>query len=349
MPGISAALLEKFLKGVCSEEEAAFVEAYFEQNPDEIFLLDEYEAAQDGPELPAGYREEMREVIAAATLEKQRGRILVLRPYLAAAVALLFLAGWWLLRPGGDKRVSKPQEQLAAIWLGKYNSDSKKLKVQLPDSSEAVLSPGATIRYRKDFGHYNEREVKVEGHVVFDVIKDKEMPFVVSTENIRTTVLGTIFEVTAEKKSDQIKVRLVEGNLLVRIDPVHKDSAKKYFLSPGDEFVYGKWNNSVVVRKFAVHGGGYAAPRLNHLPSGEDSLHNWYMFNNQNLAEVFDQLALLYNVEIQYSPADLRNKFFIGKLEKKDSLSKIMSDIARLNHLSVTIDGGKYIVAKQKP
>ena len=41
MPSFSAALLEKFLKGICTEEEAAIVETYFEQNPDEVFLLDE--------------------------------------------------------------------------------------------------------------------------------------------------------------------------------------------------------------------------------------------------------------------------------------------------------------------
>ena len=349
MPPISKELLSKFLSGLCTEEEVAIVEAYFEQYPDEVFLLDEYEAAQEGPELPEGYREEMRAAISAATLPKQRNRIMALRPYLAAAVVLLLSVCWWLLRPAADKKGGKPVEQLAAVWVGKHNSDSKRLAVQLPDSSEAILAPGTTIRYRKDFGHYDQREVKVEGQVVFTVIKDKQMPFVVSTENVRTTVLGTVFEVTAEKDSGQIKVRLVEGNLIVRVDPVSKDSAKKYFLSPGEEFVYGKWNNSVVVRKFIVHGGGNAAFRLSRLPSGQDSLHNWYMFNNQSLAEVFDQLALLYNVDIQYSNADLRNKFFIGRLEKKDSLSKIMRDIARLNHLSLTIEDGKYIVKRQEP
>ncbi len=347
MPAISAALLEKFSKGECTEEEATIVEAWFEQHPDEVFLLDEYEAAQDGPDLPEGYREAMREAVSAATLEKRKSRLHLLRPYLAAAVVLLIVACWWLLRPAADKKESKPAEQIAALWVGKHNSDSKKLKVQLPDSSEAILSPGTTIRYRKDFGHDNEREVKVEGHVVFTVIKDKETPFVVSTENVKTTVLGTIFEVMAEKHSDQIRVRLVEGNLIVHVSHANKDSVKKYFLSPGEEFVYGKWNDSVVVQKFAVHGGGYAAPLVKRLPLEQDNPNNWYMFNNQSLAEVFDQLALLYNANIKYNPADLRNKFFIGKLEKRDSLSKIMADIARLNHLSVTIENGQYIVKKQ--
>jgi transmembrane sensor len=347
MPAISAALLEKFLKGESTEEEAAIVEAWFEQHPDEVFLLDEYEAAEEGPDLPEGYSEEMREAVTAATLPKHSNRVYVLRPWLAAAVMLLAVACWWLLRPAAGKKERHPRKELAAIWVGKHNTDSKKLKVQLPDSSEAILSPGTTIRYRKDFGHYDQREVKVEGRVVFTVIKDKEMPFVVSTENVRTTVLGTIFEVTAETNSDQIKVRLVEGNLIVHVTPASKDSVKKYFLSPGEEFVYGKWNDSAVVHKFAVHGGGYAAPLVKRLPREQDNPNNWYMFNNQSLAEVFDQLALLYNADIKYSPADLRNKYFIGKLEKRDSLSKIMADIARLNHLTVTIANGQYIVRKQ--
>ena len=348
MPAISATLLDKFLKGECTEDEAAIVEAWFEQHPDDVFLLDEYQAAGEGPELPEGYSEAMREVVSTATLPKRNSRLYVLRPYLAAAVLLLLVACWWLLHPAAEQeKQRKPADELAALWIGKHNSDSKRLKVQLPDSSEAILSPGTTIRYRKDFGHSDQREVKVEGNVVFTVIKDKEMPFVVSTENVRTTVLGTIFEVTAETHSDQIRVRLVEGNLIVHVNHTNKDSVKKYFLSPGEEFVYGKWNDSVVVQKFAVHGGGYAAPQVKRLPLGQDNPHNWYMFNNQSLAEVFDQLALLYNADIKYSPADLRNKFFIGKLEKRDSLGKILSDIARLNHLLVTIENGQYIVKKQ--
>jgi transmembrane sensor len=349
MPPISEELLSNFLSGVCTEEEAAIVEAYFEQYPDEVFLLDEYEAAQQGPEVPVSYYEEMREVISAATLPKRRSRMLVLRPYLAAAVALFVFACIWLLRPAGERRNGSPGKQLADIWDGKRNSYSKRLSVRLPDSSEAILAPGTTIRYRRDFGYGNKREVKVEGEVLFTVVKDKQAPFVVTAENVETTVLGTIFQVTAEKSSDRIKVTLMEGNLIVRVEAVCKDSVKKYFLSPGEEFVYGKRNSTAVVQKFAVHGGGYAAHLLKRLPLRQDNPHNWYMFNNQSLAEVFDQLALVYNVDIRYNPADLRNKFFIGKLEKIDSLSKIMRDIGRLNHLSVTLENGEYIVKKQEP
>ena len=73
------------------------------------------------------------------------------------------------------------------------------------------------------------------------------------------------------------------------------------------------------------------------------------MFNNQSLADVFDQLSAIYNVDIEYTHSEIKDMYFIGKLEKKDSLNEIISDIAILNHLSVTTSNGRYIIKKGKP
>ena len=341
MREISEELLERYFKGLCTEEETAMVEAS---------LLEDYEESDALTPLPEGYKEEMLEAIVLETAVKRMPKIRYIRALVAAACTLLLVTGWLLLtlREKKDKTVEKPQ--LAVVWVGKHNADNRKVRVQLPDSSEMVLSPGATVRYRKDFEQSNRREVRVEGTATFTVIKDKDIPFIVYSEGLQTTVMGTIFEVTAEKGSDHIKVRLLEGNLIVKLDSLVKDSTKKYFLSPGQELIYGKWNKSVVIQKIQpVGGGGYAYSRVNRLPGHPDSLSNWYMFNNQPLADVFDQISILYNIDIQYSSAELRNKYFIGKLEKKDSLSKIMRDITLLNHLSVTVLDGRYIIRKRNP
>jgi hypothetical protein len=94
--------------------------------------------------------------------------------------------------------------------------------------------------------------------------------------------------------------------------------------------------------------GGYVAQRVKKITGRPDSLANWFMFNNQGLADVFDQLAIIYNVEIQYTNSDLHNKYFIGKLDRHDSLNKIMKDIALLNHLSVVEKEGCYIIRQHK-
>jgi ferric-dicitrate binding protein FerR (iron transport regulator) len=353
MPAISEELLAKFLRGLCTEEEAAIVEEYFQQHPEDVSMLDEYESNDGSLKLPEGYQEEMLTVILAETaspVEKSRNRVMVMRVWMAAACTLLLVTGWWLLQQTPARKKGTMAIRLASVWIGKHNADNKKLRVQLPDSSETILSPGATIRYRKDFGQYGEREVQVEGEAVFTVIKDKDIPFVVYCEGVRTTVMGTIFEVSAEKGSSQVRIRLVEGKLVLKLDSIARDTIQSYVLTPGKEFIYGKWDRSVVIREFDSHSSGsYSLSRLKRLPGGPDSLANWYMFNNQALTDVFDQLSVLYNVDIQYSSEDLRNKYFIGKLERKDSLSKTMRDIALLNHLTVSIIDGHYVVRKQKP
>lgn len=345
---ISEELLDRFLKGVCTEEEAAAVEAYFQEHPEDISLLDEYEAADAETPLPGDYREKMLAVIDEATAIKEKGRIGVMRAWVGAAAAavILLVAGWWLVAKSVKRADEAGGVQLAAVWVGRHNADDKKIRLTLPDSSEATLSPGATIRYRKDFGQYGKREVKVEGQAAFAVVRDDQQPFIVYSDRISTTVLGTVFEVTAEKDSDQIKVKLLAGKVMVSYDPLAGDSLRRYVLVPGQEFIFAKADRSIVIREFRSHGGGYATHRVTHVAGQPDSLANWYMFNNQTLSDVFDQLSLLYNVDIQYSREDLRNDYFIGKLEMKDSLSKIMRDIALLNHLTVRITNGVYVVKR---
>jgi transmembrane sensor len=347
MAAISEELLDRFLKGLCTEEEAEAVEAYFQQHPEDISLLDDYEAADAEAPLPEDYRGEMLAVIRQATTERSKTRIGVMRTWAAVAAVIVLAAGWWLVAKQVRRTGETREVPIAAVWIGKHNADNQKIRLVLPDSSEATLSPGTTIRYRKDFGQYGKREVKVEGQAAFAVMRDEQKPFVVYSDRVSTTVLGTVFEVTAVKDSDQIKVKLLAGKVMVSYDPLGGDSLRRYMLKPGQEFIYAKAERSVVIRDFRSHGDQYAAHRITHLMGGPDSLANWYMFNNQTLSDVFDQLSLLYDVDIQYSRKDLHNDYFIGKLEMKDSLSKIMRDIALLNHLTIKVTNGVYVVKRR--
>jgi len=365
---ITDELINRFLKGLCTTEESKAVWEYFHENPDEKYLLDEFEHADNSTPLPPGYREEMLSFIEAATAEGRRagemgesveagkiepGRIRPLRRWAAAAAAavILALASIYLLKTGGSRTSGEqqPATQLAAItWVDRYNPDSKVLPMTLPDSSRVRLSPGARIRYRKDFGSYEKREIQVEGKAWFDVAKNGKIPFVVYSAGINTTVLGTAFDVTANPAAAQIKIKLYEGKVLVSLDQLASGNERKdYYLLPGQELVFDRNSRNVAINDFGKqHSNGSMA---RHSVLRPDSLSNWYMFNNQRLSDVFNQLAAIYNVDIQYSMEDIRKMYFIGRIEKKDSLHKIIQDIAILNHLTVTNHDGSYIITKSKP
>jgi transmembrane sensor len=355
-------LVEKFLSGNCTAAEAAMVSAYLKENPDEPYLQHEYEQADSGTPLPEGYKEKMLAFITEKTTENKDADVEVeVRPgsgrfrhmwkwAAAAAVVILLFKGWSYLQPRGE--VSG--KQLAAnhvpeaSWIEKYNNGKKELLLTLPDSSKVRLLPGARMRYRASFAEKDQRDVQVTGKAYFDVAKKLDMPFTVYSEGLQTRVLGTSFEVNANPYSDKIKIKLLTGKVLVTLEGGPDDWGQKdYYLSPGQELVFSKSTRDVAINSPEKHAVEASVAKAH--PVKTDTISNWYMFNNQSLADVFDQLSAIYNVEIDYSRGEIRNLYFIGKLEKKDSLTEIIRDIALLNHLSVTSLNGKFIIKKGKP
>lgn len=370
MQKITDELIEKFLRGDCTKEEAAMVANYLRSNPEEQYLLNEYAQTDGETPLPEGYREEMLAYITGRTREEgqekvidaglainadvsKKGRLLPLwRWAAAAAVVILVWQGWSYLQTKqqtASKALAQYQAPEEAAWIEKYNHGKQEMQFRLPDSSEVRLSPGARIRYRKHFGSDSPRDVQVTGKAFFDVAKDLRSPFTVYSDGLQTKVLGTSFAVNANPFSDKIKIKLLTGAVLVSLEgaPDVKEQ-KDYYLDPGQELVFTRSTRDVAINDpREKRADAPVVARAKGVKA--DTISNWYMFNNQRLSDVFDQLAAIYNVQIEYSHEDVRNMFFIGRLDKKDSLDDIIKDIALLNHLSVTSLNGKYYVKKGKP
>lgn len=350
MQKITDELIEKFLSGHCTEEEAAMVSDWLEQNPDEASLLNEYELTEGITPLPEGYREEMLQAIVEKTKDRGVGIRRSLWQWAAAACIILTIGiGFLVRREGKGKEGQSPIPALAVSWVEKYNGGGRRIMIKLPDSSTVGLLPGAHIRYRKDFGGYGKREIRVMGQADFQVAKNKQQPFIVYGGGLYTTVLGTSFTVQADTISDKVHVRLYEGKVAVtQGDTGMIQAARQYLLSPGQELVFERHSGRIGISDFGKR-NDLPLNQQRNLLQHPDSLSNWYMFNNQHLADVFDQLSAIYNVPIEYPKAEMGQKYFIGKLDRRDSLNEILSDIALLNHLTVTRRNGRYIIGKQKP
>jgi len=88
--------------------------------------------------------------------------------------------------------------------------------LQLPDGSTVLLNGDSKLNYDKDFGVTN-REVTLSGEAYFDVRHDR-LPFIVHTGKVRTTVLGTAFNIRAYKDQHDIKVTVTRGKVRVETD-----------------------------------------------------------------------------------------------------------------------------------
>jgi transmembrane sensor len=94
------------------------------------------------------------------------------------------------------------------------NRTDRLQRITLPDGSQLALSPGSVVVLAKGFGTGN-RDVDLDGEVLFEVNAAAGKPFVVHTVNLRIEVLGTRFRVDAVRKRAGEEVDLLEGRLKV--------------------------------------------------------------------------------------------------------------------------------------
>src|SRR5690606_5004009 len=72
----------------------------------------------------------------------------------------------------------------------------------------------SVLNYPKEFGE--TREVHLEGEGFFDIKHDPTRPFVVTSGNLTTTVLGTAFNIRALPNDDRIVVTVIRGKVQVK-------------------------------------------------------------------------------------------------------------------------------------
>lgn len=239
--------------------------------------------------------------------------------WLAVAVSvLLVIALSWqfiLKRQAGSAPIAKAKDI--------FNNALSKMTLTLSDGSTVDLSPNSTLSYPEN-GNPLKREVILNGEATFNIAKDVAKPFLVHSNAVLISVLGTRFTVNSYKTDSATKVILHDGKVMVKVpNSAAGDNKGEYYLTPGDVLIFKK------------------VARILHL---EKDKGDCYLFNNYPLDVVFDQLQIIYNTPIIYNRAELGNRSFIGRVDKKDSLYHILQSIALLNNFHLRQQGDSCII-----
>lgn len=269
----------------------------------------------------------------------------------AAAVLVAATVLIWLQSPGKQAAVqvaaagsTAPQQSFTVT----ANTTGKAMAVVLADSSVVTLQPGAAIKYLP-FAGQPKRDVYLYGTAFFKVAKNKAKPFTVLAGGTATTALGTMFNVQQQQR--RVTVSLYQGKVVVKaLAAVKAGAAKQVYLLPGQQVVYD-WDeatlNVTAIPNSSNKTAGQPYEANVQAPVKFINDANWYMFNNQGLAKVFEQLEEIYNVKINYNAADFKNVYFIGKLEKADSVETVLNNIALLKKLTIKHTGNTYTITKK--
>ncbi|MBY0481865.1 MAG: FecR family protein [Chitinophagaceae bacterium] len=341
--------IERLFTNKCSVEEATAIITYLDTNPElitEYLEEDEWEKFKASQTMPRNISKDIWKEVQKHTIQKKATIINLRKLSVAASILIIFLVGIWFLKTRNESIVKIPTKTKSQI---KFVSNYTKTKtiVQLSDSSIVELFPNSTLSYQEVFDK-EKRNITLVGEALFSVTKDKNRPFMVLSDAITTTVLGTKFKVESYSNENSIKVSLYEGKVVVKPSENSKRTIlKDVYLIPGQVFVFNKTSLAAKVSKIVVANNTNTENTKINKGSAITNSGNWYMFNNQPLSEVFTQLENLYNEKIIFNKQDIKGKTFIGKLDKTDSLHHILHSIGLLNNLVITKKPGGYYISKK--
>jgi transmembrane sensor len=348
---ITKELIWKFFQNDCTAEERGLVAQYLEENPgalEEYLGEEDWESFETSRNLDPSVSKRLFSKLGREYGQHHASGKLLKRFAVAACIILLAGIGWRVLLHKQAKRdipafaLKLDSQGQADSLQHTRNLTGEKMTIALKDGSLIELYPASEVSFREEMK--SRREIHLQGKAYFKVASDINRPFVVYSDELSTTVLGTSFTVTSFEEDNTIKVGLHTGKVLVRSGstgnmPVRLSGGMN--LLPGELLVYDKKSGTA---KILSPGNRTSSRRKS---ANGISLPEWYMFSGQPLEQVFDQLSVYYGVEIGYSPSDIKNRYFTGKYENSDSLDGILKDIALLNRLTITKQDGRYIVKKR--
>lgn len=250
--------------------------------------------------------------------------------YAAAAVVLVSMTMSWILLQGNS-----PQPELT--YITKSTSRGQKSTITLDDGTTIRLNAESSITYPESFEALDSRNITLTGEAFFEVAKDEEKPFIVKSEGLLTTVLGTSFNVNAYKDNESIAVTVATGSVNVKSSVSNQGlPLSSQTLNPGQQGLFNK--QSAQITKSEVH--------LETLLSWKD---NKIVFDDILFTEAMAMLERWFDVDINYeNPGAAAGCYISGKF-KGEKLINILDGLKFLKGFDYQIQSEKKILITGKP
>ena len=262
-------LLLKYISGKASqrekEEVAAWIDADAANLKEFMSLRKSYDALvwQDADELKTG----RDKLLSLRTFTMKAMRI-------AAIFVLAFGLSYILIQT-----LQKENVEMQTVYV----PAGQRTQVTLADGTMVWVNGKSTLTFPSQFAS-RTRKVELDGEAYFEVQKDPEKQFIVSTAHQSAIkVLGTKFNVKAYKEADEVITTLVEGK--VNFEFNNASQQPQYIvMAPGQKLVYYFQDGKTEL----------------YTTSGEREL-SWkdgkIIFRQTSLRDALDILADRYNAE----------------------------------------------------
>ena len=313
MDSLDENLLGKYLTGECTETEMVQLLQWLIASDDNrkewlklrmVSVKSNYIHFSDPDHVSRSYEELREKQKSRKRVEQEITRKITVR-FMQYAASILLLIGF--SSAAFYKYLTDWQyPQMIVVTVG---GNEQTQQIMLPDSSQVWLSSGSRIEYPKQFVK-KERKVSVEGKAYFEITRDTDRPFYVTTETFTVKVLGTSFEVNATKYSQTSDVTLVEG----QVEILDHNRETLCGLQPGQHFEINKLN-----RQFSLH--EVDAEMYTSWHGGN------FEFDGLTFGEIVKALERQYGVQIILDEGIAKEMKLVGSLSIQKNIHEMMKTL----------------------
>jgi transmembrane sensor len=260
-----------------------------------------------------------------------------------AAASIFFVAAslYFFTINRNEKNVN---EQFASLipsaTIVKENTGTIDQQVQLSDGSTVILKPKSSIHYPENFKS-DRREVYLEGEGFFQVTNNPGKPFLVYYKNIVTKVLGTSFNINTNRETGDVEVAVKTGRVQVsENDKIVNGGVpvSSIIVTPNQKAIY-----QIEKRVLATAIVDQPVPIENNKSTTPGNKIQPFIYEQETLSVIFEQLEKAYGIGIIVDNANLNNCVFTGDVSTQDLFTKLKI-ICLTTNASYEVNGTKILI-----
>lgn len=200
-------------------------------------------------------------------------------------------------------------------------------QLKLSDGTLVHLNAQSELKYPIRFAG-DKRVVILRGEAYFEIARDAKRPFYIETNGLLIRQYGTKFNVKS-RTPESTEVALLEGSIGVM--PIHGEMK---MLKVGQLAVWNAVNGKLKVDNKDLF------PHI--------AWHfNRFVFNNESLGSLLQEISLWYEVDVKFSDKSLANLHFTGSVGRNDDMSIMLRAIEETVNVQFKVSGHEILVTRK--
>lgn len=255
---------------------------------------------------------------------KQTKKILSRRWISVAAAVLIVAAAGFAGYFISDIKPFRTAPQPFTISVG----CGQKASITLPDGTLVWINSNSSVSYDASYNR-RVRNVELEGEAFFEVARNPDKPFCVTTQGLEVEVLGTEFNVKSYPDDDLITTGVREGHVVVRYGQREMELARLQMSS------------------YRKSDGRFLRSDIADMAAVDYWRSDILVFDATALGEIAKTIERMYGINVLFQNDALRKICFSGTINNS-SVVNIFDMISLSYPISYRIDGDTITISDKK-